>query len=71
MTRRVRKSATRSATEKGEKEMGNRKVIDWTVPCDDGEVVYMYEATKAGAYIEALERGYKPVSIDDITETPE
>ena len=51
--------------------MGNRKVIDWTVPCDDGEVVYMYAATKAGAYIEALERGYKPISPDSVYETPE
>ena len=50
--------------------MGNRKVIDWTVPCEDGEVVYMYAATKAGAYIEAFERGYTPTSPDDIYETP-
>jgi len=51
--------------------MGNRKVIDWTVPCDGGEVVYMFAATALGAYIEAEERGYNPISPDEVYETPE
>jgi hypothetical protein len=51
--------------------MSNRKLIDWTVPCDDGEVVYMFAYTALGAFIEATERGYKPVSPDAVYATPE
>lgn len=45
--------------------------IDYTVLCDDGEVVYIYAPNKTLALIDAVERGYKPVGEDHITETPE
>jgi len=49
--------------------MGNRKVVDWTVLCEDGSEVYIYATTAVAAYMEAIERGYKPASINDIKET--
>lgn len=51
--------------------MSNRKVIEWTVLLADGSEVRVYAATKVGAFMEAQDRGYKPVSPDDIYETPE
>ena len=47
------------------------EVIDYTVPCDDGAEVYIYASTKIDAFADALERGYKPISVEDIFETPE
>ena len=45
--------------------------IDYTVLCDDGEVVYIYAPNKTMALIDAIERGYKPVGEHGITDTPE
>lgn len=47
------------------------ELIDYTVPCDDGDEVYIYATSKEEAFMDALERGYKPISVQDITETPE
>jgi hypothetical protein len=46
-------------------------VIDYTVLCDDGAEVYIYADTKEEAFIDAIERGYRPASMEDIKETPE
>lgn len=47
------------------------KDIDWTVLCDDGAEVYIFAPTKTDAFIDAIERGYRPASMEDIKETPE
>ena len=45
--------------------------IDYTVPCDDGAEVHLYANTSQEAFADALERGYKPIAVDEIFETPE
>lgn len=51
--------------------MTTKEIIDFTVPCDDGAEVYIYAETKEEAFADAVERGYKPISVEDIIETPE
>lgn len=50
--------------------MGNRKLVDWIVLCDDGVEVCIVTHTAAAAFIEAKERGFKPISPNEVTEIP-